>query len=285
MKVRSRFVAVLAIAMFLLLSSAAVWFLQTQEGTQPTPGTGGLTSIAPSKEPTKKNLSRALTEGTANPTPTDTDEASDVAPPTSTPSPESTRPDVTPPPETQPKKDSDDFVIDFVQKDIHTVMHYFALRSGLDLIVEGATYPSLTVIQRVPKEDDPQKQREEFLKVLRRICEANRLEMVEDGTSVIIKKKTGPEPEPTVAAGTLDGRWNVNFENASAWAAAGQCAKLMKVGLSLPLQREQDANQKFSIYMREATPSAIMQRIAAEAGMEVIETTENGAAHFEFRRR
>jgi hypothetical protein len=109
--------------------------------------------------------------------------------------------------------------------------------------------------------------------------------MIVDGTSVIIKKQAGPEPEPTVTAGSLDGRWNVNFESASPWAAAGQCAKLMKVGLSLPLQREQDANLTFSIYMREATPTAIMQRIAAESGMEVIETTENGAPHFEFRRR
>jgi hypothetical protein len=284
-KVRSRFVAVLAIAMFLLLGLTAVWSLQTQDDPQPAPATGGLSSVAPSTGSAEKDLAPVLAESTANSTPADTDEITDFAPATPTPPPESTPPEAVLPIESQPKKDSDEFVIDFVQNDVHTVMHYFALRSGLDLIVEGAAYPSLTVIQRVPKQEDPEKQREEFLKVLRRICEANRLDMIEDGTSVIIKKQAGPEPEPTVTAGALDGRWNVNFENASPWAAAGQCAKLIKVGLSLPQQREQDANLKFSIYMREATPTAIMQRIAAEAGMEVIETTENGAPHFEFRRR
>jgi hypothetical protein len=291
-KFRSKFVAVPAIAVLLLLGLVAVWFLQMQDDPQPAPATSGLSSLLPSEETTEtgsvraKDLDPAFSGPAAGSADSNTEEKSD-APQTAPISPRSEAPalEVVPTPERVHKKDAGDLVIDFVRQDIQSVVHYMAMNLDLDVILEGGITQPITVSYRIPRGDDKVKFRQAVMRVLRSICNANNLDMIEDGTTIIIKKKAGPEPEPTVTAGALDGRWNVNFENASPWTAAGQCAKLMKVGLSLPLQLEQDADLKFSIYMREATPTAIMQRIAAEAGMEVIETTENGAPHFEFRRR
>jgi cell division septum initiation protein DivIVA len=73
---------------------------------------------------------------------------------------------------------NDPINLDFVQKDLHTVMHYIALRSGLQIIVEGGFVLKLTVMFR---NVDPNE-------ALRSICKANNLEMVEDGTVIIIKR-------------------------------------------------------------------------------------------------
>jgi hypothetical protein len=69
--------------------------------------------------------------------------------------------------------------LDFVQKDLHTVMHYIALRSGLQIIVEGEVSVALTVMFHDIKPID----------AIESICKANGLEMVQDGTVIIIKKK------------------------------------------------------------------------------------------------
>src|SRR5690606_37217870 len=53
--------------------------------------------------------------------------------------------------------------VDFVKKDIHTVMHYIGLRSNLDIIVEGTIDVVMTIIHR---NVDPRD-------VIRSICKAN----------------------------------------------------------------------------------------------------------------
>lgn len=67
--------------------------------------------------------------------------------------------------------------VDFVQKDIHTVMHYIGLRADLKIIVEGTVSVNLTVIFR---DVDPKD-------AIKSICKANKLDYVEDGEVIIIK--------------------------------------------------------------------------------------------------
>src|SRR5690606_28832315 len=91
--------------------------------------------------------------------------------------------------------------VDFVKKDIHTVMHYIGLRSNLDIIVEGTIDVVLTIIHR---NVDPRD-------VIRSICKANKLDYIEDGTSIIIKARPQDTSLANVVKGELEGRYNVNF--------------------------------------------------------------------------
>ncbi len=69
--------------------------------------------------------------------------------------------------------------IDFVHKDIKTVMHSIALKSGLQIVVDGEISKSVTIMY---KKIDP-------MQAVRSICKANDLDCVEDGKLVIIKDR------------------------------------------------------------------------------------------------
>ncbi len=69
--------------------------------------------------------------------------------------------------------------IDFVQKDIKTVMHYIGLKSGLQIVVDGSINKVVTVMYA---KADP-------MEAIRTICSANNLDCVEDGKMVIIKDR------------------------------------------------------------------------------------------------
>ena len=73
---------------------------------------------------------------------------------------------------------NDPITVDFVRKDINTIMHYIALRSGLQIIVQGEIEDKFTVMY---KDVDPKE-------AIKSICKEHGLEMVEDGQVTIIKK-------------------------------------------------------------------------------------------------
>ena len=68
--------------------------------------------------------------------------------------------------------------VDFVQKDIQTIMHYIALKSGLQIVVQGEIEVEVTVMY---KDVDPKK-------AIKSICKEHGLDMFEDGNVIIIKK-------------------------------------------------------------------------------------------------
>lgn len=72
----------------------------------------------------------------------------------------------------------------FVSRDLHTVVHYISLRSGLRVIVEAI--PNLKLSVGIPKPSN----RAEALAVLRAICQAHQLQYVEDGEYIILKAAT-----------------------------------------------------------------------------------------------
>ncbi|MBE7492757.1 MAG: hypothetical protein HS108_13515 [Planctomycetes bacterium] len=82
-------------------------------------------------------------------------------------------------------------VLDFVRKDLQTVVHYIGLRTGLNVVVEGTIAAEITTIQRrvLPKDVSDEDLRLAGLEMLEPICKANDLELVRDGQFVIIKQR------------------------------------------------------------------------------------------------
>jgi type II secretory pathway component GspD/PulD (secretin) len=175
--------------------------------------------------------------------------------------------------------------IDFVQKDLHTVMHYIALRSGLQIIVEGEVDVKLTVMFRkvIPKQ------------AIQSICKANKLDYIEDGIVIIIKQRPQDlslahvvrgetEPQP----GQPD-RYNVSFESHELVAAIMEVATVTKTQVFVPAVQQPEAAsppprsedeqaetervldiqaRKISIHMREALPARILERLAQLGDLE-----------------
>lgn len=168
---------------------------------------------------------------------------------------------------------TDPITVDFVQKDLHTVMHYIALRSGLQIIVEGEVAVKLTVMFRdvIPRD------------AIQSICKANKLDFIEDGSVIIIKRRPQEAALANVVKGEIEGRFNVNFESHELVAAIMEVASVTRAQVFVPAVPPQDQDQaprrgeeeqeqekrviqiqerKISIYMREALPGTILKRLA-----------------------
>lgn len=190
---------------------------------------------------------------------------------------------------------NDPITVDFVKKDIHTVMHYIALRSGLQIIVEGTIDAELTVMYRkvLPKD------------AIRSICKANELEFVEDGTFIIIKKRQSTTGLANVVKGDAEGRFNVAFESQELVAAIMEVAKVTQTPVFVPTvpemnqpegpnpgpqgeggpttddeRRGQDRVQRIqerrvSMYMRNAEPGDILKRLA-DVGALIVKKEADG---------
>lgn len=184
---------------------------------------------------------------------------------------------------------TDPITVDFVQKDIHTVMHYIALRSGLQIIVEGVIDVKLTVMYRkvLPKD------------AIRSICKANELEYVEDGAFIIIKKRQQAGGLANVVNGEVEGRYHVAFESQELVQAIMEVAKVTRTQVYIPTLPEEPASgggtgqptpvpsgggteggeqraetrvqriqkRNISMFMRDADPDSIMERLAEVGGL------------------
>lgn len=162
--------------------------------------------------------------------------------------------------------------VDFVQKDLHTVIHYIALRSGLNVIVQGDVSVKLTVMFR---DVDPRE-------AMRTICKANKLDFVEDGSEIIIKTRPQDTALANVVAGVgglESGRFNARFESQELVAAIMEVAAVTGAQVLIPSvpQVQQDREEeerageervrsiqerRISMHMREATPEQILKRLA-----------------------
>lgn len=204
-----------------------------------------------------------------------------------------------------PVNPDDPIDIDFVKKDIHGVMHYIGLRSGLNIQVEGAVTRSLTLIYREVKPRD----------AIRSICAANKLDYVEDGNFIYIKDRAQADSLANVVRGEIEGRFNVNFQLHELVAAINEVAEVTQSDAYVPSAPpdelgpsperegepgaapgsfgsvEQVRQRRVSMYMREATPEDIMRRLGSLGGLDVVEANRDipGAdasrAGFEFRYR
>lgn len=181
---------------------------------------------------------------------------------------------------------NDPITVDFVKKDLHTVMHYIALRSGLQIIVQGEIEVQLTVMFR---RVDPRE-------AIQSICKANKLDMVEDGTVIIIKERPQDILQANVVKGSIDpaNRYNANFESHELIAAIMEVARVTNTQVFVPsvpppsesggqqpidpeqedqgVERVQQIQQrKISMHMREARPEQILRRLADLGDLEMLD--------------
>lgn len=175
--------------------------------------------------------------------------------------------------------------IDFVKKDIHTVMHFIALRSGLKIIVDGQVTVQLTVMYRSVVPVD----------AIESICKANQLDMVKDGEFIIIKRRQSTTSQANVVR-TETGTFNVAFERQPLVEAIMEVAKVTDTSAFIPAVADQTGSVKLkdedgkdfegeivliqareiSMYMRDATPDAIFRRLASLGDMSLEDDTTMG---------
>jgi type II secretory pathway component GspD/PulD (secretin) len=183
----------------------------------------------------------------------------------------------------EPQPD-DPITIDFVKKDIHTVMHFIALRSGLKIIVDGQVNVQLTVMYRSVKPND----------AIESICKANQLDMVKDGEFIIIKRRASQTAQANVVDSETTGRFNVSFERQPLVEAIMEVAKVSGTAAFIPAvapssgaQPGGDPNsganivqtvqsREISMFMRDASADDIFRRLASLGDMELEEDTSSG---------
>ena len=161
----------------------------------------------------------------------------------------------------------------FVRKDIHTVMHYIALKSGLQIIVQGDIDVKVTTMLTFSEGVDPKKRAKELI---RSIAKANGLEVVEDGEVVIIKERVADTLRLSVHPSEFEGRCNVRFENHDLVAAIVEVARVMGVNVFVPSRAsEPDSDAapresvRVSLSVDNATPDHILRELARRGGLEV----------------
>jgi hypothetical protein len=160
--------------------------------------------------------------------------------------------------------------MDFVRRDLHTVMHYIALRSDLQIIVEGEVGETLLTSVRLPQGNLT---RAEALAILQSICKANKLDYIEDGNVVIIKKRPQDLSLAHVVLSELDGHYNVSFEDHELVAAIMEVATVTKTQVFVPaLQPSGDdviEPVKVTLQMRAALPERILRKLAELGDLEI----------------
>ncbi|MCC6150336.1 MAG: hypothetical protein IT461_08820 [Planctomycetes bacterium] len=172
---------------------------------------------------------------------------------------------------TTPLDPNKEITIDFVRKDIHVVMHYIGLRSGLNITVEGDITKELTVIFRDIKPID----------AIKSICESNELVFIQNGTFIYIKKRPDQAPrQANVTKGSTDQLYNVSFDNQELLSALLETARVTNTPAFMPaltqdmvdkwrgtlteLEQilERVTKRKVGMYMRDAKPEQIFTRLA-----------------------
>jgi len=185
--------------------------------------------------------------------------------------------------------DGDTIYVDWARKDVHTLMHYLALRTGLQIIVQGDVD---LVFQNGLRMPNGQPTEEEAKKVIRDICEANGLEYIEDDGFIIIKQKSEAELANVVPA-EIPGRFDVAFEDCEWVGAVMETAAIAEVSVFVPSMPPDGADagdgkgafpieqKKVSFSAENATADYILREIARQADMDVqVEELPEGIAYF-----
>ena len=195
----------------------------------------------------------------------------------------------TPPEDFKPDPDKP-ITLDFVGKSLHTVMHYIALRSGLQIIVEGEVEVKLTVMFRDVSPKD----------AIQSICKANNLDYIEDGDVIIIKRRPVVDAPSHVEKSQEAALYNVSFEEHELVAAIIEVATVTKTQVFVPAVRSSPESspeaedesrmievqaKKITLYMTLATPDQILRRLAeiGELDIELVESETGSSYKFTYR--
>lgn len=178
----------------------------------------------------------------------------------------------------QPLDPNKEITIDFVRKDIHVVMHYIGLRSGLNITLEGDITKELTVIFRNIKPID----------AIRSICDSNELLFIQNGSFIYIKKRADQAArQANVTKGSTPDVYNVSFENQELVSALLEVARVTNTPAFMPTLTQDMVDKwrgtlaeleqlvetikqrKVGMYMRDAKPEAIFTRLKEMGDLEM----------------
>jgi hypothetical protein len=167
-----------------------------------------------------------------------------------------------------------------VQKDLHTVVHYIAMHSALQIIVEDEVSKKLTV--ELPEFDRDHEQSEERTKeLLCKLAEALDLDYIEDGSVIIIFKKRPAELE---LKPDYDGKYNVDFIEYDLIAAIKEVSTVTGVPVLTP--ESFPANTVY-LQLKDATPHEIFHALAdlGNFDIEVIDVKGELGKVYKFKYR
>lgn len=163
----------------------------------------------------------------------------------------------------------------FSASSLHTVLHYVALQSGLNIIVQGDIDTLVTAaIQRSMT-------LEQGLAGIRTICEACGLDFLCDGENVIIREF--PESKLVVRA---PGLYSVEFNAHTLLDAIRDVVAMTGARVLVPLRLMQLRPQpQVSLQMNDGTPVAILSRLAELSDMDLEYVTGDQPAYrFKYRK-
>lgn len=158
---------------------------------------------------------------------------------------------------------------------IHTVMHYIALRSGLDIIVEGSIEGPLRIDLRAdPGTALP-------LQVIWRICKAHDLDMVVDDNFVILTNARWWRGSGITLDAVHGQRFSGEFVDTDASAAIMETCKaagLQAYVPSLPDEWQGSMFETVRFAFNDCSADTILRKIAEQAGLNV--EVKDGAYFF-----
>ncbi|MCG3184537.1 MAG: hypothetical protein ICCCNLDF_02664 [Planctomycetes bacterium] len=160
----------------------------------------------------------------------------------------------------------------FPGNDLHTAMHCIALRTGLQIIVEHDRNLKLPVGFEVPTT------KSEAIEVIQSICKACKLDYVEDGNVIIVKKRPVERPLARWTLGDVDGTFNIFMEDVGLVAAIMEVAVAFKVQVFFPAIRPGDTDGArlgptlqvgITLELKNATADQALRKLAELGDLEL----------------
>lgn len=174
----------------------------------------------------------------------------------------------------------------FPGNDLHTAMHCIALRTGLQIIVEHDRNLKLPVGFEVPTT------KSEAIELIQSICKACKLDYVQDGDVIIVKRRPWEQPLARWTLGDVEGTFNIFMEDVELVAAVMEVAVAFKVQIFFPasLSDEPDQNKvertqklRITLDLRNATADKALRKLAQLGDLELkVEQDENGVSVYIF---
>lgn len=147
-------------------------------------------------------------------------------------------------------------VVDFVKKDQHTVLHYLALRLGLQVIAEDL---SDLMWAKVPSHLSADE-------LVRYLQDRFQLRCVLEGDVLIVKRAASVRVSGQVHP-QADSRFNGEFTESDAVAAIMETAKVARVQVFVP--NAAGAETPISFRLQNSSADTILRKIAELAGLRV----------------
>lgn len=155
----------------------------------------------------------------------------------------------------------------FVRKDLHTVMHYIALRTRLQLIVEGTIDCIVTMEVSSDWDMDDEEQTKRLLKDFASQAD---LEYIEDGLVIILRRK-----RPPVGSSHEHG-FNVSLDGFPLDAAVTVAAHVMDVRASLsPAAFEATSQELIWLRLDRAGKEKVLQRLADLCDLKLVKVSDD----------